>query len=457
MYYGKQVLRFATNYKSKDLYNIGNEMTKRKGTGNYDSDRTQFNTHYIDIESPNLYQEVKRKLEDRNIEYLHKTKTNMLNGVTITSGPEFFQTLGMKFKESDRTYKSGAKKGKPVLVPDIKSLDDIPTSTKIYFNNCMDYLKETFGEENIVMAQVHYDEDTPHLQAYFLPVVNEVKRKVFEKDSDGNVIKELVYSKDGNEKLVPKLKRDSEGKIVYENVKGKFLNNDQFWKDLGGKESFSRLQDSFNQFINSKGYKLDRGEIGSNKVHQDKLDFKISEFKAELNDLNTNITKYKNELNKAKETLKNSLNQSDINSLTPKKTLGKYISKDVDKLIDYSTKLNQLNKNQEYELNFKKKKINSLEKSINYYDKNNELKYKKENYKQKEELDLRNRYIDYLINSFFEVSKALDNILGKHTPKTMDSYVSLAKSINASHEVINKDKEAQDEFSKLFKDNDKEL
>ena len=35
----------------------------------------------------------------------------------------------------------------------------------------------------------------------------------------------------------------------------------------------------------------------------------------------------------------------------------------------------------------------------------------------------------------------------------MDSYVSLAKSINASHEVINKDKEAQDEFSKLFKDN----
>src|SRR5574344_1427736 len=145
MYYGKQVLRFVTNYKSKDLYNIGNEMTKRKGTGNYDSERTQFNTHYIDIESPNLYQKVKRKLEDRNIEYLHKTKTNMLNGVTITSGPEFFQTLGMKFKDSERTYKSGTKKGKPVLVPDIKSLDDIPTSVKIYFNNCMDYLKETFG------------------------------------------------------------------------------------------------------------------------------------------------------------------------------------------------------------------------------------------------------------------------------------------------------------------------
>lgn len=31
MYEGKQVVRFVNNYKSKDLYNIGNEMDKRKG------------------------------------------------------------------------------------------------------------------------------------------------------------------------------------------------------------------------------------------------------------------------------------------------------------------------------------------------------------------------------------------------------------------------------------------
>lgn len=28
MYEGKQVVRFVNNYKSKDLYNIGNEMDK---------------------------------------------------------------------------------------------------------------------------------------------------------------------------------------------------------------------------------------------------------------------------------------------------------------------------------------------------------------------------------------------------------------------------------------------
>ena len=46
----------------------------------------------------------------------------------------------------------------------------------------MKFLENLIGKENIVMAQVHYDEDTPHQQAYFLHIVNEVKE---------NVIKEI--------------------------------------------------------------------------------------------------------------------------------------------------------------------------------------------------------------------------------------------------------------------------
>ena len=49
---------------SRDFDSIGNEMNKRQGTGNYDKDRTKFNIHYKDINSYNLYQEVKQKLED---------------------------------------------------------------------------------------------------------------------------------------------------------------------------------------------------------------------------------------------------------------------------------------------------------------------------------------------------------------------------------------------------------
>lgn len=112
MYDGYQVLTFENNYKSKDLYLIGNEMNNRVGIGNYDKERTKFNTTYKELKKDNLCQDVKYKLESRNIEYLHKTKTNLLNRVTISSDPEFFMTLGLPFKETDRKYKTGKNKGK---------------------------------------------------------------------------------------------------------------------------------------------------------------------------------------------------------------------------------------------------------------------------------------------------------------------------------------------------------
>src|SRR5574344_830038 len=102
LYDGKQVLRVETKFKQKDLYNIGIEMKERKGTGNYDKDRTKFNLEYVSINERNLYQEVKTILKNKNIEYLNRPNTNLINGITFTSGNEFFEALGMKFANTDR-------------------------------------------------------------------------------------------------------------------------------------------------------------------------------------------------------------------------------------------------------------------------------------------------------------------------------------------------------------------
>ena len=67
MYEGKQVVRVVTQYKKDDLYNIGVEMNKRKGTGNYDIERTEFNYEYVSLTQNNLYQEVKTNLKKRKI------------------------------------------------------------------------------------------------------------------------------------------------------------------------------------------------------------------------------------------------------------------------------------------------------------------------------------------------------------------------------------------------------
>lgn len=439
MYDGKQVLRFVNNYKTKDLYLIGNEMNKRIGTGNYDSERTKFNVHYKDINKNNLYQEVKSILEDRNIEYSHKTKTNILNGVTFTSGPEFFMTLGLPFKETDRVYQSGDKKSQNILVPDIKSKYDIPYEVTKYFDCCMKFLEDLVGKENIVMAQVHYDEDTPHLQAYFLPIVNEVKRKCYKRDSEGNLIKE-------NGKTI--LLRDKDNKIIYESVKGNFLNNDQFWKDLGGRNSFANIQDKFNKYITDCGYKLDRGNIGANKVHQTKLEYKINELKSEMNNLYKDIEKYNIEINKSKDVLESNIKNNNLNI---KKNIIGYSSKDVEKLIDYSTNLERLNNINKNKLDSNENTINRLSMENNFYKNNKELiDSKKYIYKQNIELKNKDDEIDYWRNAFKKVSSALDIKLNRKPMRYVSDYISLADSIKAANKLNKEAKEAADEFHKLF-------
>lgn len=456
MYDGKQVLRMETKFKQKDLYNIGVEMKERKGTGNYDKDRHRFNVEYVSMNEKNLYQEVKQALKKRGIEYLNKPSTNLLNGITFTSGPEFFEALGMKFIDSGRFYKTGNKKGQAIKIPDIKSKGDIPPAVSYYFDSCMEYLKDLVGEENIILAQIHYDEDTPHLQAYFLPIVNDVKRKCYVKDENGNVIKEEYKRKDGSISLTPKLLRDKDGKIVYESVKGKFLNNDQFWKDKGGKNSFAKIQDSFNKFITDKGFKLDRGNIGANVEHQTKLEYQIAENKAELEEImkeKENTLQVIKESKLAIESANNSVNKDILN---PKKNMLGYSKDDVDKIIEYSKNLEKKNIFQEQEIKNKEQTINKLSKE-NITFKNNEELIKRDNLikeqkstitKQKKEITRLTDLVDLLNNNinslkeklnkeivywkklFNKLANALDKVLGRESKEYIDDYEELADSIN---------------------------
>lgn len=456
MYDGKQVLRIETKFKQKDLYNMGVEMKERKGTGNYDKDRHRFNVEYVSMNEKNLYQEVKQALKKRGIEYLNKPSTNLLNGITFTSGPDFFEALGMKFIDSARTYKTGNKKGQAIKIPDIKSKGDIPPAVSYYFDSCMEYLKDLVGEENIILAQIHYDEDTPHLQAYFLPIVNDVKRKCYVKDENGNVIKEEYKRKDGSISLTPKLLRDKDGKIVYESVKGKFLNNDQFWKDLGGKNSFAKIQDSFNKFITDRGFKLDRGNIGANVEHQTKLEYQIAENKAELEEIMKEKENTLQVIKESKLAIENASNSVNKDILNPKKNMLGYNKDDVDKMINYSKNLEKKNILQEQEIKNKEQTINKLSKE-NITFKNNEELIKRDNLikeqkstitKQKKEITRLTDLVDILNNNinslkeklnkeivywkklFNKLANALDKVLGREPKEYIDDYEELADSIN---------------------------
>ena len=466
MYDGKQVVRVETQYKKDDLYNIGVEMTDRKGTGNYDKDRTIFNVEYVSLTQNNLYQEVKNNLKVRNIEYQNRPNTNLLNGVTFTSGPEFFQSLGMKFKDSGRTYHTGDKKGQAVMIPDIKSKGDITKAVSYFFDSCMEFLKEYVGEENILLSQIHYDEDTPHLQAYFVPVVTKVKRKCFVKDENGNVVKEEIKKKDGTTSIVPKLLRDDKGKIVYEEVNGKFLNCDQFWKDKGGKLSFHQMQNDFNKFITEKGFNLYRGDVGSNKENQSKLDYDIAEKKAELEELNKEKENTLKIIENSKNGLKNLEYNSDYsNVLNPtKRKLGGYKEDDVFKIIKYTKGLQHKiiilstdNANKDME-------IAKLTEENKTFKNNNELLKKNKIIKeQKQEIGRLNDLVNILSNNIEslktkletevdkwksllkKICKALDKVLGRDKPKDkLEEYENIADAIN--YDYYSKNHKNKDDF-----------
>ncbi len=473
LYDGKQVVRVETQYKKDDLYNIGKEMSDRKGTGNYEETRTEYNVEYISLTQPNLYQEVKTTLKKRKIKYLDRPNTNLLNGVVFTSGPEFFQLLGMKFKDSGRTYHTGDKKGQAVMIPVIESKEDIPNAVTYFFDCCMEFLKSYVGEENILLAQIHYDEDTPHLQAYFVPVVNKVKRKCFVKDTNGNVVKEKTTNKNGITTINPKLLRDDKGKIVYEDVEGTFLNCDQFWKNRGGKLSFHKMQNAFNEFITEKGFNLYRGDVGANKENQTKLDYDIAEKKAELEELNKEKENTLKIIENSKNGLKNIENNgSNKDHLTPiKRKFGGYKDDDVLRFIKYTRGLEHKiiilstdNTNKDIEIN-KLTEENKIFKNNKELLKRNEIikEQKSTIQDQKEEISKLSELVDILNNNieslkskletevnkwknlFQKMCKAIDKVLKRDKPKEkLEDYEDIADAIN--HGYYGKSNKNKDDF-----------
>ena len=94
-----------------------------------------------------------------------------------------------------------------------------------FFNRSMDWLRSLYGSENVVSTSVHYDETTPHLVAYVVPL-------------------------------------DDTGRL-----------NARRW--LGGRQKLSDMQTSFAEAV--QGFGLERGLKGSKAEHK-----KIKDYYAEI-------------------------------------------------------------------------------------------------------------------------------------------------------------------------------
>ena len=456
-----QVLTFKNQIKPKDIGGLGVELNDRKGSGNYDKERTQFNIEYVGFDGhPTLSSKVYETIYTNNIHFNKGDNTNILNGCVVTSGPEFFRKLGLPMKDTGRVHVEGKHIGEPIFCPDIKSKEDIPEPVLEYFNESYRFLSNIVGKENVVYAGVHFDEDTPHMHFYFLPVVDHVRRKVFETDESGKRLTKQIYTKNNTIKNVPIQKLNEKGKPIYEVEYGKFLNTDEFWKQLGGKASFARLQDQYNEYITSKGFELDRGEIGANKHHQDKAEHNIKVLEDKIDKLNKEleITKSINEIElKTKDEIKN-LDEDTV--LNPSKDfLKRYKDKDVEKLIDYSKEIKKENLATKKESDKKSIEIEKLENQIKnlksgktLQDKDKIIENQKLIIKEKDEtIEYQNNIIESLKQELANVKEMATTLLRNVKEVATDLYKALKRTLG-----FNVDKNQKYDYS-TFKDLSKKI
>lgn len=154
----------------------------------------------------------------------------------------------------------------------IRLVDGIITSDSTFFDNMdhlereyffehtLDFIKEEFGEENVMYANVHLDEKTPHMHFGFVPLTED-------------------------------------GRLSAKEV-------------IGNKKNLSELQNKFNDFINEKGYDMQRGE---SSLFSEREHLKVEDYKKETEF-------HKKELDRVKSDLKHEFEVLDnLGSNSPKK------------------------------------------------------------------------------------------------------------------------------------------
>ena len=240
-----------------------------------DSERTPLN-YYFKKSDGGLAQAWNNMMQNFGATYKETKKSFAFEGLVITSGHEFF---------TERGYVPG---------------EPLPRELQKFFEDCYAFALLQIGyhgtDKNILSAVIHLDETTPHLQLYYIPIVDEGRKKVYAKDERGKTLR--------NAKGSPVQAKDSNGKSIFTSAKLKRpkVCSSEFWEQRGAQISYGNLQDEFHEQVAWR-YRLERGEVGSNKKHTTKYQWKKKQQEKELAEKNAALTQATAQIEEADRTL----------------------------------------------------------------------------------------------------------------------------------------------------------
>ncbi len=191
-------------YKRENLKGIYRHNERRNK--NYSNKNINQELSYLNYSLKDCKYSYEKEFELIREKYNLKGQIKMVSNIVceyiITSDKEFFNSIGAE--ETKRYFETAYK-----FVCDYKNL----------------------GEQYILSAKVHMDEETPHMHLVFIPVVHT-------KDKIGNDIDKIACS--------------------------------EFWKE---KDSYRQLQDAFYNYIKCNNFNLERGNENG-RVHLSVEDYK---------------------------------------------------------------------------------------------------------------------------------------------------------------------------------------
>lgn len=201
-----------TRVQAMGAYKHNERKTRNHSNKNINSTKTELN-YYLKKNELSYIKEFDKIKEKYDLKGQIRSNSNIMCEMVFTSDQKFFDKIG--YEESKRYFEESYK-----FICEYKNL----------------------GEQNIISAVVHMDEDTPHMHLLFIPVIHTT-------DKQGNKIDKVCC-------------RD-------------------FWK---GKNSYRDLQNAYFKHISEKGFKLERGELVevTNREH-----YSVQEYKRITNFENT--------------------------------------------------------------------------------------------------------------------------------------------------------------------------
>lgn len=183
---------------------IHDEREKDKSHSNPDIDFSKTEENYSLKERPNktYNQVIKERIDSLDLKKAVRKDAVVMCSFVVTSDKDFFNNISL-------------------------------AQEKAYFQKAYNFVKEKYGEQNIISAEVHKDETTPHLHINFIPVTQDNRLSA---------------------------------------------------KSLFDKKSLKQLQDDFYSQV-SREFGLDRGGVEEHQKNIDKVTYKKEKVKNELHEI----------------------------------------------------------------------------------------------------------------------------------------------------------------------------